>query len=927
MKKVVGFWLLWSSSLGVGAQSATHLATRQGLERHRQGLEWFQHPNPTPRMDSLALARFGEALRYLDAGFAYAGVRFDCQQKIGILHQGQGRPAQAVAAYRQAIRTALQYRLPDSLLYRPYLYCGSAYYALDAFDQALDYFEQAEKLFQRYPHVGEAERLYNSFGVIYYERSNYKQSVNSFRKALQVHRERGPEDPQTVYTFTSNIATALRHLDRPDSALALYRSLLPLGLYTDELYLNLGTLFLERHQPDSALHYLRRVRDPKRQRSILYGNLLAEAAYQQGDKAGSRRQLLQLLRISGGTGESNSQVGLTYKLLGDVERDRGDGIRALAYYQQSIRALSNQFDDPDVTRNPVRFTEVFKGFSLYATLIAKAECLGHLYERRAEARWLAQAADAYESAFRLAEYIKKTYATEEARLFLSGKVLRDYRLGVARMVRAYEATRQRVYLERAFSWSEQSKASALFLNLKENRVKQTALPASLRRQEARLRAELSRLFLKIDRAAGDAEQQKLYAQVRDHELTLARLQDQFNDYADYYSGKFRADTLDVARIRRRLRAGQVLLSYFDGGQDWYGFVLNATSIRYFSVPQTPGFRAVLHQFVRAVRHSVPGQPYQGHDWGRALYSVLIRPAQLPRGSRLIIVPHQELTALPFEALETRTGAYLLTEHPVVYQYSALFMEDSARQPPDLKKSLAVAPFDNDTFAAYVTLPASAREVRALEGTRLLGSAATKSSVLSSLRDVSIVHLATHAVSDPAQPLYSHVVFYPETATEFRWYAHEIQLASLRHVQLVVLSACDSGNGPLLSGEGVMSLSRAISYAGCPNLITSLWKAEDEATCFISLRFYEHLKRGKSYEVALQQAKLDLLNEPEYVQYHAPTYWAHLIFIGHSFPEETISLPYGVLLTGLLLVGLLLVGFGWLLKKRKAERKSRKIMPS
>ena len=98
---------------------------------------------------------------------------------------------------------------------------------------------------------------------------------------------------------------------------------------------------------------------------------------------------------------------------------------------------------------------------------------------------------------------------------------------------------------------------------------------------------------------------------------------------------------------------------------------------------------------------------------------------------------------------------------------------------------------------------------------------------------------------------------------------------------MILSACETGTGKLIKGEGLMSLSRAFAYAGCPDIITSLWKAEDRTTSFITQRLHYYLEKRYSKDMALQQAKLDLLKSNEIdPRYKTPDYWAHLIYIGN-----------------------------------------------
>jgi CHAT domain-containing protein len=107
---------------------------------------------------------------------------------------------------------------------------------------------------------------------------------------------------------------------------------------------------------------------------------------------------------------------------------------------------------------------------------------------------------------------------------------------------------------------------------------------------------------------------------------------------------------------------------------------------------------------------------------------------------------------------------------------------------------------------------------------------------------------------------------------------------LHEAHLVFLSACDTHSGNILSSEGLISLSRAFTYAGCPNIVGSIWKAEDKVVAYISHRFYENLRNGFSMAKALQLAKVELLQDPTMAQYNHPYFWSNLVFIGGLSPE-------------------------------------------
>ncbi|MEL7339084.1 MAG: CHAT domain-containing protein [Bacteroidota bacterium] len=79
-------------------------------------------------------------------------------------------------------------------------------------------------------------------------------------------------------------------------------------------------------------------------------------------------------------------------------------------------------------------------------------------------------------------------------------------------------------------------------------------------------------------------------------------------------------------------------------------------------------------------------------------------------------------------------------------------------------------------------------------------------------------------------------------------------------RLVVLSACETGGGRLRRGEGVMRMGRAFREAGVPNVLISLWKADDKSAAMLIRDFFVHLQEGSSTVEAIRTAKLRLMSE-------------------------------------------------------------------
>jgi CHAT domain-containing protein len=97
------------------------------------------------------------------------------------------------------------------------------------------------------------------------------------------------------------------------------------------------------------------------------------------------------------------------------------------------------------------------------------------------------------------------------------------------------------------------------------------------------------------------------------------------------------------------------------------------------------------------------------------------------------------------------------------------------------------------------------------------------------------------------------------------------------VDLVVLSACNSGLGKQYRGEGLVGIVRGFMYAGAERVVASLWKVDDEATGELMKLFYhEMLKNGLTPAAALRQAQIELWRQKSW---RSPFYWAAFVIQG------------------------------------------------
>lgn len=175
------------------------------------------------------------------------------------------------------------------------------------------------------------------------------------------------------------------------------------------------------------------------------------------------------------------------------------------------------------------------------------------------------------------------------------------------------------------------------------------------------------------------------------------------------------------------------------------------------------------------------------------------------------------------------------------------------------------------------LPAIERSERAII---YLGGAATKQAVREVTRDAEcrFFHVATHGYLDPDKPEASGLVF-SRTALDDDavWTVDEI-LESHISCDLVVLSACQTGRGRVLRGEGVIGLTRAFAYAGAASVCTSLWNVSDESTALLMSEFYHLLKGATDKGRALTEAQEATMADDRFSH---PFFWAPFVLVGAS----------------------------------------------
>ncbi len=173
----------------------------------------------------------------------------------------------------------------------------------------------------------------------------------------------------------------------------------------------------------------------------------------------------------------------------------------------------------------------------------------------------------------------------------------------------------------------------------------------------------------------------------------------------------------------------------------------------------------------------------------------------------------------------------------------------------------------------LALPGSEEEARAIGSVVLLGKDATESGLRAALARKPrwrAVHLACHGLLERDRPMLSSLALTPEGEDDGRWTALDVFRTRVP-TDLAFLSACETGKGKLVEGEGLVGLTRAFLFAGAPRVIASLWRVDDEATKALVVAFYERWGvAGTTVVQALREAQAVVRSQE---RWEHPYFWA------------------------------------------------------
>ena len=679
-------------------------------------------------------------------------------------------------------------------------------------------------------------------------------------------------------------------------ALALFEKVDPSGIQVRESLIGLGEVELRRDQGAKAEETWQRALtiserlNARGDKSALCLAGIAEAAMLQGRQADAERLFRQALGVEQEINPEGLDAALVHAKLGLLFFNQGDAKEAEPHLRAAIRIRE---------KNLSAATEEY-------------QILARLQAQRGQRE---EASEGYLAAILSLETQRKRLGGAHESQWLYGSSLGDL---------FFEAAENQLALGRpqeAWKLIERGRARGFqeMLAQRDLRFAQE-LPEPLYAERRRLDDEYDRTQAALanwEPAQGAEKMEALQGRLRDLRLAQAGVQEKIRSSSPRIASLETSTPLDLAAARSALDPGTVLLTYAVGETRSYLFVLESEEAPGpgFFFYSLPAGRKDLEKEIAAFRNLLERPETRLavlKQRGRHLYDLLVRPArpQLAKARRWLISPDGPLHSLPFAALVSG-NRYLAESKPIhIVASAAVYKEIKAtrsKQSPAAMDLLAVGdPLypDGPKNQAETTgdpqvqdalrrglhlkpLPATRGEVEAISklypgGRILLGNEATEEATKSLAPKARRLHFACHGLLDERFPLNSALALsIPEHPQEGHdnglLQAWEIFDELRLDADLVTLSACDSGLGKEMGGEGLVGLVRAFQFAGSRSVLASLWSISDVSTARLMQRFYRHLHDGKSKDEALRAAQTDTIREKSGSAH--PFHWAAFELFG------------------------------------------------
>ncbi len=926
-RKHLLFVMLWQLAIGLSAQEKL---PEQIIALNAEIEQLEQKEQSGPALDSLyqkklQLLKQGDQLTaYLNAAWNWQANYFDQNNKaLTILQQALngiwrkpetseafeslmwvhinrgyhlfqiGRVIEAIHAYEEAAKLHEKHQFKEfpaaDYLYLP---LGAHYTRLGDNEKARAVYLKALQdptLTNQSPALA---GIYNNIGLSYWNDGNNEQAIQWYRKGLELPGL----PPEKRGMLLTALARSLAENNQRTSAIREANKALQL---LKKAY--------QQHKDEYRAYHL----------AGAYA-LLGELSLKENTQSAFQnfQQALQYLHITYPSGQHREIAKVQIKT-GKLLLENGHTDEALTAFRKALQSLLPQFKPQQENFLPDN-NDLYAENALQEALQGIADALSSAPNSTPE--MLQQALRAHQLAAQVQELLYQSYRYQSSKLLLQAQARQYSEKAISLCFRLFKKTNDQQYARLAFQLAEQHKARLLRDNLRQNLLQKQTPESQLFQQKTSIQQQIAFLERQILSQPESENTNHLRQQLDQFIEELFQINQKIAETHPRISQNLKQNELDINKLCAKLPDNTPLLVYFFGSNNLYSWILKPSGQLHFfetSLTQnsiTPKIKTINQLLTQ--RNTLAKKRDQFAELASRLYQQLYPKAwQNDPPDQVLIIPDGFLYHLPFEALLTQLPIantswadwpFLINQQQIHYAYSAGVWLEQSRIAPRGNKLLCVTPdFAPDDPRQLPPLSRAENLFSAFTDCQFLSdSSATASAFRQMAPHYHRLHLHTHAISDgtPRIELSDSALFLPDI------YALPLQ------TELVVLSACQTGSGQLLQGEGAMSLARAFSYAGTRDLIASLWKVNEKSTTTLFLNFYQYLHKGYTHGQALRQAKLDYLNNPQIENWEkSPYYWAAFVPIGHD------TKPFGKMILWPVLIAFFLL-LSWLLLRKLFKNK-------
>lgn len=736
--------------------------------------------------------------------------------------------------------------------------------------------------------------IYNGLGAVYLELYQFEKAEEYLNKADEIGKKILGVDNLRRQLVLINLAKLAKGRGQLELAikllnerLALQQKHLPLpNMYTIITLQALGRYHIEAEMPEKGLDFFKK----------------AKALVEQDQ-----------------SGRTKDQNGSLYLDLGNVYLHTKEYKQALHYYQKALSHLSWGKELGENDLNNPSLKKIVKWPLVLEILYSKASTLVAIAKDDHQHPYHQLALETLLHAAELIDQMRVRLKTASAQESLSQRGRSIYQSIISLAYQRYQIDQSTETLELAFWAAEKNKAFLLLRNTQKLDLNlQQILPDSLFALEASLKADISHFETKLYQVRQEVQdssfrelQNELFAQRQSYEALTQYLE---KEYPRYFYAQYPTQRVTIKEIQTRLKLATqtAWIEYAWGDSLLFTFVITPERSKMLALSTTASLTKEISELSENLANEIDlatdsyQQLLQFKRQSHQIFEQIVEPLYDffdPQTSKLIIIPDRELFQLPFELLLSEPAdsarsykdlPYLLHQYQIQYDASAtiwnLQMQRSAQA--HNQKSLIFA-YEGIKDALNTDQEAEIIQ-EMLNASVYSGPLASKDQFRELAPKYGLLHLACHAQLNDVDPKFSALYLAPpfqDSLQAGRLYIQELFHMELR-AELAVLSACETGKGKYIAGEGQMSLTYGFLTAGVPAVVMSLWQVEDHSTQKLMEYFYQNLAQGLAKDEALRNAKIQYLKLADPLTAH-PRFWAAFVAQGNMEPVSFLATPSGI----------------------------------